>query len=176
MLYLALLRGINVGGNNKVEMSRLKKLFEDHGYKNVKTYINSGNIMFESPELLSSLQSKIKSIIEREFGFNIPIVLRSQKYIDALCRAIPKTWTNDDLQKTDVMFLWHEIDNKEIIKSLAHNPNLENVMYIQGALVWNIARSNATKSGAIKLIKTEFYKQMTVRNINTVRKLNSLMK
>ena len=93
-----------------------------------------------------------------------------------LCDKIPSDWTNDTDQKTDVMFLWEEIDNSKILNNIIINPKLENVVYLPGALVWNIGRRDVLKGSGIKLIKSEVYKKMTVRNINTVRKLQGLMK
>jgi uncharacterized protein (DUF1697 family) len=74
------------------------------------------------------------------------------------------------------MFLWDEIDNKDILDKVVIKPDIENVLYIDGALVWNIGRENVTRGGGVKLIKTDLYRHMTVRNINTVRKLNEMMR
>lgn len=173
--YAALLRGINVGGNAKVEMPRLKQVFESLGCEKVATYINSGNVIFSDKRNHNQLVPIIEKALNKEFGLGLKVVLRSLEQIEAICRAVPETWTNDGDQKTDVMFLWEQIDNKEILKKVVINPKLENVKYIAGALVWNIARKNVTKGGGIKLIKTDLYPLMTVRNINTVRKLRQLM-
>lgn len=173
--YAALLRGINVGGNAKVEMPRLKQVFESLGCEKVATYINSGNVIFSDKRSHNQLVPIIEKALNKEFGLGLKVVLRSLEQIEAICRAVPETWTNDGDQKTDVMFLWEQIDNKEILKKVVINPKLENVKYIAGALVWNIARKNVTKGGGIKLIKTDLYPLMTVRNINTVRKLRQLM-
>jgi uncharacterized protein (DUF1697 family) len=82
---------------------------------------------------------------------------------------------NDSEQRTDVMFLWNNIDDKDILKKIIIKPAIENVRYIDGALVWNIGRQNVTQGGGIKLIKTDLYKHLTIRNINTVRKLKEIM-
>lgn len=175
MVYVALLRGINVGGNSKVDMPRLKALFEDLGCKNVSTYINSGNVIFEDNRSPNELDTLIEGGIEKEFELKVRVVLRDFQNIRKLCQEIPADWTNDTKQKTDVLFLWDEIDDGDILNKIRINPEIENVLYIDGALVWNIGRENVTRGGGIKLIKSEFYKHMTARNINTVRKLNELM-
>lgn len=176
MIYVALLRGINVGGKSKVEMPRLKKCFEDLGFDNVETYINSGNVIFNCPKSASEIVSEIEQAINNEFGLAVSIVLRDQDNIALLCKKIPKDWTNDKIQRTDVMFLWPEIDNADILRTFNYKPDIENVLYVDGAVVWNIGRENVTKGSGVKLIKTDIYKQMTIRNINTVLKLNELMK
>lgn len=175
MIYVALLRGINVGGKSKVEMPRLKSAFEALGCQNVRTYINSGNVIFSDDRTVKELIQLIEAAIKKEFGLNIRIVLRDLANIKKLCDEIPSAWTNDIRQKTDVLFLWDEIDNAAILSKIIINPALENVRYISGALIWNIGRQNVTKGNGVKLVKTDFYQYMTVRNINTVRKLYKLM-
>ncbi len=175
MVYVALLRGINVGGNAKVEMPRLKAVFASLGCENVLTYINSGNVIFSDSRPPKELVPLAEKAILKEFGLPVRVVLRDLPNIEKLCREIPASWTNDTGQKTDVMFLWDEIDNKEILNKVVVNPEIENARYIDGALVWNIGRENVTRGGGIKLIKTDVYPHMTIRNINTVRKLHELM-
>ena len=174
-MYVALLRGINVGGKNTVAMADLKAVFEELGCQEVKTYINSGNVLFNDKRTLPSLQTMIATALEDRFGFAMSLQLRDRQAIKKLCAKIPLSWTNDQEQKTDVMFLDSEIDNPGILNQITINPKLENVRYTPGALVWNIARKNATKGNGIKLVKSNLYPHMTIRNVNTVRKLNSLM-
>lgn len=175
MIYLALLRGINVGGNTKVEMKKLKASFESLGLSSVRTYINSGNVIFSDPRPAAKLTPLIEKIIAQDFSLNIRVILRDRDNINLLCQKIPAGWTNDNQQKTDVMFLWDEIDNAEILNKITINPAIERVLYLPGTLIWNIGRENVVRGGGIKLIKTDLYTNMTVRNINTVRKLNDLM-
>ncbi len=173
--FVALLRGINVGGNAKVEMPKLKKSFEELNCKNVSTYINSGNVIFRDNRSSKDLVPKIEAAILKDFGLDVPVVIRDLNNVQKLVKAVPLKWTNDDKQKTDVLFLWPEIDNKDILKKVIINPKIENVIYKDGALVWSIGRENISRGGGIKLIKSDLYKYMTVRNINTLRKLEQLM-
>lgn len=177
MIYVALLRGINVGGNSKVEMKRLKEVFESLGHTNVSTYINSGNVIFESPEQNDeTLVKKLEKAIEKEFGFNIKVVVKSLKEMEFISEKLPDSWKNDLEMKTDVMFLWAEVDNKKVLESIAVKPDLDNVVYIKGALLWMVKRKDVTRSGLMRLAGSPLYKQMTIRNCNTFRKLLSLMK
>lgn len=175
MRYVALLRGINVGGKAKVEMTRLKAVFEQAGATEVSTYINSGNVLFTDSRQPNELVTLIESAIESEFGFKVPIVLRTANQIKTLIESIPSEWTNDTVQRTDVMFLWDEIDNENILQAVHSNPEIERTMYVPGALIWNIGRQNVMRGSAIKLVNTSLYKQMTIRNINTVRKIQTLL-
>ncbi len=176
MTYLALLRGINVGGKTKVAMTELKQVFERLGFEGVQTYINSGNVIFVSDEQsLSKLTGRIEAAIERHFGFPVKVIVRSAKEIEKLVNSLPDQWVNDQTMKCDVMFLAPEIDNKAILKSIPFNPAIEDVVYYPGAVVWRIDRDKVRPGQVLKIIGSNMYKQMTVRNPNTVRALHKLM-
>lgn len=174
MVYVALLRGINVGGKNKVEMAKLKLTFERLGFSNVKTYINSGNVIFVTEKEPSV--SKVEAAIAKDFSLEVPVVIRSLKQIEAVTQKVPEAWTNDGAMKCDVMFLWADIDSPKILQQVKHKPELEDVLYLPGALIWRIDRANVNRGGLLKIVGTDIYKRMTIRNINTVRKLHNLMK
>ena len=176
MKYVALLRGINVGGNSKVEMPKLKALFESLGYTEVKTYINSGNVIFSSDKKTPlSLATTIEKGLEKKFHFAMRVIVRDLPNIKRLCAAIPDAYTNDSEQKTDILFLWEEHDTKKVLPEIKVNPDVDMMTYIKGAIIWHIDRMHYNKSGMHKFIGTEVYKHMTARNVNTVRKLRSLM-
>lgn len=175
--YVALLRGINVGGNNKIEMARLKICFESLGYTNVATYINSGNVIFETKKSdTTKIANEIERAIKKNFELDIPVVLRGKKSIDKVNKKIPTDWINDKEYKTDVMFLWDNFANRGTLKKIVTNPKVDTLLYIDGAVVWHLKKKDYGKSKMNDIIGTEVYKNMTVRNVNTVRKLNALMK
>lgn len=175
MIYVALLRGINVGGNNKVDMKKLKSTFELLGFTNVVTYINSGNIIFEEKSKDQSvIVTEIEKVIKHDFQLDIKVLLRNYENLETICRELPATWIKNELMRTDIMFLWEKFDNPEVVKLLQINA-VDNVKYLAGAVLWNIEDKNYNNSGMIKLIGTELYRNMTIRNVNTVRKLYQLM-
>lgn len=171
MRYVALLRGINVGGKNKVEMPVLKMLFESLGYSDVHTYINSGNILFTAIEGLEPVWEKIKNNFSNEFGFKVPILVKTQENIIRIAKEIPLKWRNDKEQKTDVAYLFPEINHKDIINELPIKKEFVNLIYSPGAVLWNMDRKNQSKSQLNKLVGHRLYKMMTVRNVNTARYL-----
>lgn len=176
MKYVALLRGINVGGNKKMKMKKLQAVFESSGFTNVLTYINSGNIIFDSPqEDVQKLTKEVEHLILTEFGLEVPAIIKSAKEITNIVSLIPKNWENNADQRTDVLFLWGKYDKKESLRLLKVTQGVEELKYIPGALVWNLDRSQYKKSGVIKFIGSDLYKNMTARNVNTVRKLGELI-
>jgi uncharacterized protein (DUF1697 family) len=121
------------------------------------------------------LVALIENSIQKDFGIEVRIVIRNFESIQEICETIPADWTNDKSQRTDVMFLWDKINRPEIVNSINFNPDLENFLFVDGAVVWNVGRENVMRGSGVKLIKTDLYKHMTIRNINTVRKLYQLM-
>lgn len=175
MTYVALLRGVNVGGNRKVDMQRLKALFERIGMDAVRTYINSGNVIFrgngaEARDLVAHLESAI----ELEFGFPVMVVVRSAENIQTVADALPGSWVDGSEAKCDVMFLRDKIDCEDTLNRLTIKPDIDDVRYVPGAILWRADRAKLPRSGMMKLAGTELYANMTVRNCNTVRKLAAL--
>lgn len=78
--------------------------------------------------------------------------------------------------KSDVMFLWDEIDHASLLEKLVIKPNIDTVKYVPGALLWAVEKKQYSKSGLSKLVGTQVYKQMTIRNVNTARKIYELMR
>ena len=176
MVYVALLRGINVGGHNKVDMKQLKTVFEELGMTSVRTYINSGNVIFSTAKRAKSqLAAQIEKAIARHFGFNVEVVVRDRAMMKALVKRVPKTWTDDKTQRCYVMFLWDDVNRPSVLKQLSIKPDMDEVRYASGAIVWRVDRKHLTKSGMMKLTSAPLYKRMTIRNINTTRKLVELM-
>lgn len=177
MTYVALLRGINVGGNNKVDMKQLKTTFEQAGMNNVSTYINSGNVIFTDGKYnAKELTERLEKAIEQEFGFVVKVLLRDFDNLKKVVNALPDSWQNNDTMKCDVMFLWESIDTPEVVNQLKIVPDIDTVKYVDGTILWRVDRENVTRSGMMKLVGTDLYRQMTIRNCNTTRKLYELMR
>ena len=112
MIYVALLRGINVGGNNKIDMKQLKKSFEQAGMNNVVTYINSGNIIFtHDSRSKANIADILETAILENFGLQIKVLVLDYDDMKRIMASLPESWTNDDQMKSDVLFLWEDIDH-----------------------------------------------------------------
>ncbi|TGL16355.1 DUF1697 domain-containing protein [Leptospira levettii] len=169
MKYIALFRGINVGGNRKVDMKLLRTLFESSGFFQVSTYINSGNIFFESELDSKSVLKKIQQCFKNTFEFEIPTIVKTEKEMKKIAKAIPENWQNDLTQRTDVAYLFPEFDSKSLIDELPIKKEFLEIRYVKGAIIWNIKRENVNKSHLAKLISHKLYQSMTIRNVNTAR-------
>jgi uncharacterized protein (DUF1697 family) len=172
MKYVALLRGINVGGNNRISMKDLVVALDQAGFKNVSTYINSGNVFFtDVSSTIPTLQKSIEKVIAETFGLDVKTLVLSKPTIDTITKTIPKEWTNGTEMKCDVMFLWDTYKAKTVITELPVRAEIDTVIAVENAIVWSVERKNVTKSGLVKIIGTDLYKHMTIRNCNTTRKI-----
>jgi len=176
MVYAALLRGINVGGNNKVDMKLLKKSFEQAGMTNVVTYINSGNVIFSTA---GRSKMEIAQILEKAitdtFGLRIKVLVISLEDMSKVMSTLPESWMDNDTLRCDVLYLWEDINDASVLDKLVFKPEIETVKYVPGAIIWAIDKLNVTKGSMTKLIGTALYRQMTARNLNTTRKIYQLM-
>ena len=100
MKYIALLRGINISGKNKISMSELKKLLEENNYQNVSTYLNSGNIIFEcNIDNKETIMDNIHTLIKTKFILDIPVYITTDKELENILNNSPKWWgsTNKEI-------------------------------------------------------------------------------
>jgi uncharacterized protein (DUF1697 family) len=148
MQYVAFLRGINVGGKTKVPMMQLRKVFEDAGFTNVKTLLNSGNVIFETSSQ-ADLVSKIEIVLEKEFGWHIDVLLRS---MDELQKLVQKEPFKGVKVTSEVRLYVTFLANQEICSVIN--------MLDQGTtdLMGDLAK--------------KYGKKITTRNWNTVKKIS----
>lgn len=173
--YVALLRGINVGGKAKVDMRRLKTTFERLGLQNVRTYINSGNVVFTGGgKDRARLRRRIERAISDDFGLDVKVLLRDVDEMRAVAEALPSTWRNDKEQKCDVLFS-DQFTSPDAVDRVPLAPGIEEAHYVPGAILYRVPREKQSKGKLNNVVGTDLYKQMTIRNVNTVRKLYQLL-
>ena len=176
MKYVLLLRGINVGGKNKVAMSDLKDMISKLGYKNVITYINSGNIIFDANDNKEIVRVKISHMLET-FPFSInKVILTQEEYLDEISN-LPEWWS-EELFRRDVLFYSDEVDYsvmKERIKMMPLNDEM--VHFGKRAVFWGKCNEKNYLSTSYHklLMKESFYKSITIRNAKTFEKIIELL-
>ena len=176
MRYVALLRGINVGGKTLIKMADLKACVEKLGFDDVSTYIASGNLLFASDEKdAAKLEAKLERAIEKRFELPVKVVVLDRTAYRRIVKAIPKGWIGDKDRRSNVAFVRRGVDAKKIVRELAPDPEIEEVKAVNGAVMWSTRRDALNKSVMRKLIGGAAYKELTVRNINTTLKLQDLL-
>ncbi|MBA3529902.1 MAG: DUF1697 domain-containing protein [Propionibacteriaceae bacterium] len=169
---VAFMRGINVGGKNKISMPGLRAMAEGLGYSDVATYINSGNLLFTSAKRASTLATEISSSIEREFGFSIDVTVRSQAQLNTILAENP--YPDGDPSQVTVAFLTKAppavAEEKVAALASEHEPftfagNEVYVNYTQGLGNSALAQQFSKAVGV----------SATVRNIRTVSKIADML-
>jgi uncharacterized protein (DUF1697 family) len=174
--YVALLRGINVGGKTLIKMADLKACAEALGLEDVSTYIASGNILFESGRHdRAKLEAKIERAIEQQFGLPVKGVVLDRAAYARIVEAIPKSWLGDASVRANVAFVRRGTDPRQVVRELHPDPAIEEVKAIDGAILWATKRDALNRSVMRKLIGGAAYKELTVRNLNTTLKLHELL-
>ena len=174
--YVALLRGINVGGRNPVRMADVVSCLTDAGYENVRTHGQSGNVLFTTSRAGGPrLETAIETVLEKRFGIAVLVVIRSRTELAATIKAAPADHGSKTL-RSEVIFLKHPLTAKQ---AMAEVPELrEGVDAIApgpGALYFSRVAANATKTRIQKFMAKPIFQQMTMRTWSTTEKLLALL-
>jgi uncharacterized protein (DUF1697 family) len=175
--YVALLRGINVGGKNLIGMPALKACFEEGGFEDVITYIQSGNVVFSSKEKASELPAKIERMLVASFGhYEASVVLRSRSQLKATVDRAPKGFGGEpSLFRYDVCFLKPHVKAATAVKDIPLKEGVDRIWAGTGVLYSSRLIARATQSRINRIASLPVYKDMTIRNWNTTTKLVQLM-
>ncbi len=174
--YIALLRGVNVGGKNTISMKTLKELFEKNGFHEVLTYINSGNIIFSCENAdLEGLKAHLEALILENFGLNIALLLISAEELRQALDNAPSWWDSDEASKHNAIFVIPPFSVEEIFARVGEiKPEYEKVGFHGRVIFWSAPLDTFSKTRWSKIVGTAVYEQVTIRNANTAKKLASL--
>ena len=175
MTYVAFLRGVNVGGKGIVSMAAIKEALVALGMSEVRTYINSGNVIFSTRASdTQQLKARIEKALEQHISMPIKVLVMNHKTLKKMVDAIPRNWVDDKTMRTYVLLLWKELDDRRILDRLPIKPGVDELRYTPGAVVWRVDRENVGRSQMNRIVGTPLYKKITIRSANTMRKLNEL--
>jgi uncharacterized protein (DUF1697 family) len=174
--YVALLRGINVGGKNLVPMADLRDAFVDAGFDDVSTYIASGNVLFTSDRPAATLEIEIEAALEQRLGRDLVVVVRSQRQLRAVVDKAPAGFL--DLEGThhrDAVFLKAPLSAAKAMKVVQLRDGVDQAW--AGAGVVYFARLSAERQRSLmsKIVGTPEYQAMTIRSWSTTTKLRALL-
>lgn len=171
--YVALLRGINVGGNNIIKMSDLKACFEEMGFIDVVTYIQSGNVLFSVKQLNKQiLVDTIEEKLSERFTYQSRIALISIDHLRAIVELAPASFgSKPDEYKYDVLFLRESLTVEKALGSISVKEGVDEVFAANGVLYFSQLKSKASSSHLPKIVGQPIYKEITIRNWNTTTKL-----
>ena len=175
--YVAFLRGINVGGKSIIKMADLKTCLDKEGFDNVATYIQSGNVLFESDETdAEKLVAKFNDALLKAFGYKAPTMLRTYKQLKDTVAKAPKGFgTEPDKYRYDVIFLREPLTAAEAIKGISLKEGVDACAAGPGVLYFSRTVHKITSSHVSRIVGTPAYQNMTIRNWNTTTKMLALM-
>lgn len=173
--YVIFLRGVNVGGNSSIKMSELKSVLEDHGFENVTTYINSGNIILNSKDSPVKIKETFKNIIEKHFKLSIEMIIKSRLELENILASDPYNSDEDDRSKRLVAMMSEKIDDK-ISLIMKDDKNVKETYYAKDDLLYiyygnGVGRSKFSTS----YIEKKLGVFSTARNWNTIAKMLELI-
>lgn len=175
--WVALLRGINVGGSNVIKMDALRAAFENAGHTNVATYIASGNVLFDSPvKDAEKLEAAIEAVLAKQFEYEASVMLRSPSQMNAIVKGAPRGFGKKPAEfRYDAIFLKEPPGAAELLPDIPKREGVDQVWAGDGVLYYSRVIKLASKSRVNKIVGTPMYRRMTIRNWNTTTKLLALM-
>ena len=176
--YALLVRGINVGGKNNVVMAQLRQELAELGLENVETYINSGNIFFDSSKARTLLVESLQGFFEVHYPFIKSFSLVSQEDYEEELRTLPAWWFQEMARK-DVLFYTEVLDRESVEEKLRVLKLRNEVLYFgKVAVFWGkLSEETYAKTAYHKqLLKLPFYRKITIRNANTFDKIGQFFK
>ena len=181
MEYVALLRGINVGGTNKVVMSELREQIADEGYTNVRTYINSGNLLFEAEAGTNTPCEAVAQIVEealaRRYDFPIRLALMTAQDYLAELRNLPDWW-HGEVARRDALFYTRGLDPDHVRERIEAMELGDEAVHVgEHAVFWaKFDEKTFLKTAYHKrLLREDFYRQVTIRSGATVGKIAAML-
>ena len=170
-VYVALLRGINVGGNNLIKMTDLKAAFEDLGFEDVQTYIASGNVILRSAtEPAAALEKRIEAALSKAFDYESRVLVRSLAQMRGVVTGAPKGWP-DARKRCNVAFLKAPLTVAKAMKVATPKEGVDTLHRGKGVIYFDSLKSKLVKSGMNRIASTPEYRWMTIRTFGTVSQL-----
>jgi uncharacterized protein (DUF1697 family) len=175
MKYLALLRSINVGGKNIIKMADLKAAVEESGFSGVSTFIQSGNVIFNSAEPdIAVITQRLGNSLLSSLKFSSLIIVKSLEQMKQIVSEAPAAWEKDDLRKY-LAFVSPAIPIENVIREFELKEGVDFVEPGPGVVYMSTILSGLTKSRLSRIISKKVYRDMTMRNYDTTRKILALM-
>ena len=176
--FALLVRGINVGGKNKVVMAQLRQELTELGLENVETYINSGNIFFNSIVPRTQLVESLQDFFKEHYPFIQRFSLLSQEDYEEECSHLPNWWSQD-LARKDILFYTKDLNVDQAIEKVNSLELVDEVLHFgKLGIFWGkLSEASYSKTAYHKhLLKMPFYRQITIRNAKTFDKIGQMLK
>ena len=173
--YIAFLRGVNISGRNRVTMTELKKSIERLGYEEVKTYLNSGNVIFSSDENdIGSITKQIVMTIKSQFDLDIPVFVIAKEELEDILHNAPDWWGNADKEIYDnLIFIMPPVIFTDVFNEIGEpKKELEKIQDYKEVIFWSFSRKNYQKTNWwSKTASASISNKLTIRTASTIWKV-----
>ena len=167
--FVALLKGINVGGHHKIPMAELRQLLTKEGFRNVQTYIQSGNVIFQASDKIEGIEDKIQKSIHAHFGFEVSVIVKTHEELEAIFEACP--FSNEKKEKS-YFIMFSRIPDNELVEEVSKITFENETFVIKNDCLYFY---NSAGYGQAKFNMNSFERKLnvtaTARNYNTMVKL-----
>jgi uncharacterized protein (DUF1697 family) len=176
--WVVLLRGINVGGNNVIPMASLRDEFSAMGFHDPQTYIQSGNVLVESPRRRTAAEvGRIERHLSEAFGYGARVVVRTADEMADIVAAMPSDWDpNDRSMRHNVIFLTDRVTPEDLVGGVTIDPALESIATGRHAVFWSAPMATITRTKMVKLAANPAYAEVTIRNARVTLQLLELLR
>jgi len=176
MRYVALIRGINVGGKNPIKMTELKICCEQQGLREVATYIQSGNVVFTAGARSGEIAGRLEAALATRFACRTAVMLRTHEEMETIVGRAPKGFGRQpDKYRYDVIFLGGPLTPKETLAKVATRAGVDQAFAGVGVLYFSRLIAKASQSQLARIMSLPIYKSMTIRNWRTTTTLLQMM-
>lgn len=173
--YIAFLRGVNISGKNRVPMAELKQGFEELHYAEVRTCLNSGNVIFSSDETdTDRLTGRIEEMMKSRFHLDIPVFVISKDSLQDILRHAPGWWGDENREIYDnLIFIMPPAAFKDVYREIGEpKEGMERIEEYRGTVFWSFSRKDYQKTNWWpRTASADISSRLTIRTANTVRKI-----
>lgn len=174
--YVALLRGINVGGRNRVPMTDLRAAFENAGFESVSTYIQSGNVLFSTATPAATLEHDVEAFLQPSLGIPLVVVVRSHRQLRAVVDRAPDGFgASPGTFHSDVIFLKPPLTSAQALAALERRDGVDEAWAGPGVVYFARRSAQLTASRLGRVSSKREYQAMTIRSWSTTTKLLALL-
>ena len=174
--YVALLRGINVGGRNPIAMADLRAAFEAHGCGSVSTYIQSGNVLFRSARPQKGLEDDVEAVLERHLGYPVVVVVRSHRELRKVVDNAPDGFGAAPARyHSDAIFLKAPLTSTQVMRTIRPREGVDEAWPGTGVVYFARLSARRAESRMSRIAGTPEYQRMTIRSWATTTKLLAML-
>jgi uncharacterized protein (DUF1697 family) len=175
MMYVALFRGLNAGGESVIKMVDLKQAMEELGFSEVRSYLPSGNIVFKTERDFKQVTELLEKLLRDKFKIDTRLILKDCEQMRKIVREMPADWDRRNDLRRRVVFIREPLTAADVLREVELREGIDFLESRAGVVYMSTLMSSLTKSRFTRLITKPVYKELTIRDYATVQKIAGMM-